>query len=154
MSNSNRTLTIPGKEHPHILEGLECSEITVFYKADCGWLEEDYSWDEEANDFHLTRRERLNNEIKKKWEDYFRKRDDADLAAGRRPLLRPDLSVYEDLIEDEWSPMNTGKAHWLRLELRDWKRNREAGGYDIRLIEGAIAVCEAYIQRRPVDHEC
>lgn len=58
---------------------------------------------------------------------------------------------YGDLMGDEWSPMTTGKAYGLRAELRDWSENRQAGGYDVRLIEGAIAVCDAYIQRGEIE---
>lgn len=54
---------------------------------------------------------------------------------------------YEDLMENEWSPMTTGKAFELRAELRGWRKTRQIGGYDVRLIEGAIAVCDAYIRR-------
>lgn len=58
---------------------------------------------------------------------------------------------YENLTRDEWSPMTTSKAFELRAELRDWSENRQAGGYDVRLIEGAIAVCDAYIRRCKLD---
>lgn len=54
---------------------------------------------------------------------------------------------YEDLMRNQWNPMTAGRAGMLRAELRDWRENRQAGGYDVRLIEGAIAVCDAYIRR-------
>lgn len=41
--------------------------------------------------------------------------------------------------------MTMGKVRELRAELYDWSENRQAGGYDVKLIEGAIAVCNAYI---------
>lgn len=53
---------------------------------------------------------------------------------------------FEDLERGEWDPMNKVKAFTVRAELLDWKRAREAGGYDVRLIEGAIAVCEAFLR--------
>lgn len=53
---------------------------------------------------------------------------------------------YEDLMADEWNPMTTDKVIEIRAGLQDWKRNREEAGYDVRLVEGAIAVCDAYIR--------
>lgn len=52
---------------------------------------------------------------------------------------------YEELMRDEWRPMTESKALELRAELYAWRDNRQAGGYDVRLIEGAIAVCNEYL---------
>lgn len=54
---------------------------------------------------------------------------------------------YESLMADEWDPMTKDKAIELWAGLRDWSKNRQTAGYDVRLVEGAIAVCDAYVRR-------
>ncbi len=56
--------------------------------------------------------------------------------------------VVDDLLRDEWSPMTVDKVLGLRAELSDWKSHRKEQGYDFRLLEGAISVCNEYITRR------
>ena len=46
----------------------------------------------------------------------------------------------------EWEDMTREKAFGLMMELDDWKNAREEGGYDIRLLLGAIEVCKVYIK--------
>ena len=53
---------------------------------------------------------------------------------------------YEDYIKSEWLPMDKEKAFGLMMELDDWINARKDGGYDVRLLVGAIEVCKAYIK--------
>ena len=50
-----------------------------------------------------------------------------------------------NLIDSEWFPMDKEKAFVLLMELKDWKDNREYGGYDTRLIDGAIELGKAFL---------
>lgn len=54
---------------------------------------------------------------------------------------------YNNLVSDEWEPVTDDKVFSLMMELRDWRTSRKAGGYDYRLIDGAIAVCKAFFKR-------
>ena len=53
----------------------------------------------------------------------------------------------KDLMGDERSPMTKYKAMRFRLELLYWKKHPKEGVHGVGLIEGALAVCDAYIQR-------
>ncbi len=51
----------------------------------------------------------------------------------------------EKLLRDEWKPLTWDKIFDLRDELDCWRTNRKQGGYDIRLLNGAIAVVDAHL---------
>ncbi len=51
----------------------------------------------------------------------------------------------KDLLIEEWKPLTWDKIFGLRDELDCWRTNRARGGYDIRLISGAIAVCDMHL---------
>jgi hypothetical protein len=66
----------------------------------------------------------------------------------RREEMNIDDIDYDTLMADEWDSLTEEKILVLRNELADWKENREKGGYDIRLIKGAIAVCDAWLAQK------
>ena len=52
---------------------------------------------------------------------------------------------YDTLMESEWKVLTPDKIFSLVAALDDWKDNRQRGGYDIRLIDGCIAVCKSWL---------
>lgn len=51
----------------------------------------------------------------------------------------------EDLMRGEWEVLDHDKIFSLRHELADWIEARERGDYDTRLLEGALAVCDSWL---------
>ena len=52
---------------------------------------------------------------------------------------------YEDLMKPEWEELSFEKVLGLLAELKGWKDARVHGGYDVQLLEGAIAVCRSWL---------
>lgn len=54
---------------------------------------------------------------------------------------------YDAVLEPEWEHLTFDKVLGLLAELKDWKDSRVQGGYDVHLVEGAIAVCRRWLDQ-------
>jgi len=54
---------------------------------------------------------------------------------------------YTQLMEGEWTDLSFEGVLGLMAELDDWRTSRTAGGYDTRLLSGAIVVCKSWLDQ-------